>query len=121
MFEQPECARRLDNVATKRAREPCHGAPRLPLSSVRASALRGFRSSACHFSPVDHAQIARACGSEAMRIENAVDILPMLQNAIRSGKPWLLDVVTDPDAHPSLSLYDGTLGHAEAPETALLE
>jgi acetolactate synthase I/II/III large subunit len=29
--------------------------------------------------------------------------------AFGSGQPWLLDVVTDPVAHPPISMYDGTL------------
>jgi hypothetical protein len=29
---------------------------------------------------------------------------------LSSCQPWLLDVVTDPLAHPPVSLYDGTLG-----------
>ena len=73
----------------------------------------GKYTSACHFSPVDHAKIAKACGCRAARIDKAGDILPMLERAIASEEPWLLDILTDPDAHPPLSLYDGTLDRAE--------
>jgi acetolactate synthase-1/2/3 large subunit len=74
----------------------------------------GQYTSACHFAPVDHAAIAAACGCRSLRIENPSDLLPALQQAVASDEPWLLDVVTDPDAHPALSLYDGTLDPNEA-------
>ncbi len=73
----------------------------------------GRYTSACHFSPVDHAQIAAACGCRALRIDQAGDVLPALQRAMASEEPWLLDILTDPDAHPPLSLYDGTLDRGE--------
>ncbi len=69
----------------------------------------GAYTSACHLGPVDHAQIAKACGSRASRISEAAAFQPALEEALGSGEPWLLDVVTDPEAHPPLSLYDGTL------------
>jgi hypothetical protein len=34
---------------------------------------------------------------------------------LSSCQPWLLDVVTDPLAHPPVSLYDGTLGSKPNP------
>jgi acetolactate synthase-1/2/3 large subunit len=69
----------------------------------------GTYTSACHFSPVDHAAIARACGCRATRIVNSCELATSLVEAISSGEPWLLDVIADPDAHPAISLYDGTL------------
>jgi len=67
---------------------------------------------------IDHAAIARACGVKSARIEAPGDILPALRRAITSGEPWLVEILTDPDAHPPLSLYDGTL---DRPEEASLE
>jgi len=69
----------------------------------------GTYTTACHFSPVDHAAIARACGCRAVRIDAVQEIAPALQSAIASAEPVLIDIVTDPEAHPALSLYDGTL------------
>lgn len=69
----------------------------------------GSYSTACHFAPVDHAAIARACGCEAIRVDDPASVLPALRNAMVSGKPSLIEVMTDPDAHPPISLYDGTL------------
>jgi acetolactate synthase-1/2/3 large subunit len=69
----------------------------------------GTHTTACHFAPVDHAAIARACGAEGLRVEDAKDVRDYLLHAIGSGKPSLIEIMTDPDAHPPLSLYDGTL------------
>jgi acetolactate synthase-1/2/3 large subunit len=67
----------------------------------------GRYTSACHFVPVDHAAIARACGCAAVRIETVAAVAPALETALRSDQPWLLDIVTDPDAFPPLSLFEG--------------
>ncbi|WP_265519626.1 acetolactate synthase catalytic subunit [Nitratireductor luteus] len=74
----------------------------------------GKCTSACHFAPVDHAAIAQACGCNAATVREPGEILPALQTAIASRKPWLIEAITDPDAHPPLSLYDGTLDRSEA-------
>ncbi|TGT71839.1 MULTISPECIES: acetolactate synthase catalytic subunit [unclassified Mesorhizobium] len=73
----------------------------------------GHYTSACHFAPVDHTAIARACGCNAMKIERIEDVLPALRGALSSDAPWLIDVATDADAHPPLSLFDGTLDRSE--------
>lgn len=65
----------------------------------------GAYTSACHFGAVDHAAIARACGCQSARIESASELRPTLSKALASGVPWVLDVVTDPAAHPALSLF----------------
>ncbi|WP_370205272.1 acetolactate synthase catalytic subunit [Pararhodobacter marinus] len=69
----------------------------------------GKYTSACHFHDVDHAAVARAAGMEAERIDSVGDIAPALQRALASGKPRLIEVITSPEAHPSLSLFAGTL------------
>ncbi|RUX09666.1 acetolactate synthase catalytic subunit [Mesorhizobium sp. M8A.F.Ca.ET.059.01.1.1] len=69
----------------------------------------GKYTSACHFAPVDHAALARACGCSAFRVENEEEVLPALQTALASHEPWLIEIITDPDAHPPLSLFDRTL------------
>jgi acetolactate synthase-1/2/3 large subunit len=72
----------------------------------------GTYTTACHFAPVDHAAIARACGCESVRIDEADDVAPALEAALASPRPTLIEIMTDPDAHPPISLYDGTLDHA---------
>jgi acetolactate synthase I/II/III large subunit len=59
------------------------------------------------FTAVDHAAIARACGVNGVRVERGEDAGPALDAAFASGKPALLDIVTDPDARPPISFYAG--------------
>jgi acetolactate synthase-1/2/3 large subunit len=79
----------------------------------------GRYTTACHFSPVSHADIARACGCDSIRIDAPGDIARALETAIASGRPWLIDVMSSPDAHPPISLYDGTLDKPEMAESAV--
>ncbi len=67
----------------------------------------GDHTSACHFAPVNHSAIARACGVQGVRVEEANDIRDALIAALQSRKPTLIEVITDPDARPPLSLFDG--------------
>jgi acetolactate synthase-1/2/3 large subunit len=53
-----------------------------------------FEKDGAPYSP-DHAAIARAYGVDGVRIERAEDFKPALENAIRSGKPWVLDVIME--------------------------
>ncbi|WP_163266159.1 acetolactate synthase catalytic subunit [Chelativorans alearense] len=73
----------------------------------------GKHTTACHFAPVDHAALAQACGCNAVTVREPSEVLPALRTAIASGKPWLIEAITDPDAHPPLSLYEGTLDRLE--------
>jgi acetolactate synthase-1/2/3 large subunit len=74
----------------------------------------GTYTSACHFKPVDHAAIAKACGCRSRRIHNAGDLAGAFKSALGTDDPWLIEVMTDPGAHPALSLYDGTLDDARS-------
>ncbi|MFN7025785.1 MAG: thiamine pyrophosphate-dependent enzyme, partial [Pseudorhizobium sp.] len=65
----------------------------------------GKYTSACHFSPVDHAQIAQACGCQALRVDDPSTLAANLQTAIEANTPFLIEVMTDPQAHPPLSLF----------------
>lgn len=69
----------------------------------------GRHTSAVRFAPVDHAQIARACGCRGLRIERVADYLPALREALAADETTVLDVVTDPQAYPPITLFDGTL------------
>lgn len=70
----------------------------------------GRYTSACHFEPVDHAAIAKACGVAAHRITDPADLAPALRAALAANQSVLLDVVTDPDAYPPLTMYDARPG-----------
>ena len=65
----------------------------------------GGHTSACYFAPVDHAAIPRACGVQGVRVENGEDYLSALRRAMASGKPCLIDVITDPAAYPPITLF----------------
>lgn len=69
----------------------------------------GDYTDACEFQPVDHAAIARACGLHGVRVENADDFRPALEAALASNKPALIDVVTDPNAHPPITAFGDVL------------
>lgn len=69
----------------------------------------GRYTRACHFAPVDHAAIARACGIEAWRVDSAAQVRPRLTEALSSSKPVLLELITHPDAYPPLTMYDSAL------------
>lgn len=76
----------------------------------------GTYTTACHFAPVDHAAIARACGCVGVHVETPVEILPALRDALQGERPTLIEITADPDAHPAISLYDGTLDIADESE-----
>jgi acetolactate synthase I/II/III large subunit len=78
----------------------------------------GRFTTACQLGPVSHAEIAHACGCDSIRIDAPGDIAGALKTAIASGRPWLIDVMSAPDAHPPISLYDGTLDKPELVEHA---
>jgi acetolactate synthase-1/2/3 large subunit len=69
----------------------------------------GAFTSACTLGPVDHAALASACGCAAQRVDQASDLRAAIAAALEARKPHLLEIMCDPDAHPPLSLYDGTL------------
>ena len=78
----------------------------------------GRHTSACRFAPVDHAAIARACGARGVRIEAVGDYLPALKEALACGETTLIDVVTDPEAYPPITFFDGALEKVRAARQA---
>jgi len=74
----------------------------------------GRHSSAVRFAPVDHAQIARACGCRGVRVERASEYLPALRAALAADETTVIDVITDPQAYPPITFFDGTLERVRA-------
>ena len=74
------------------------------------TATHGAYTDAVAFAPVDHAAIARACGCRGVRIEDPADYGPALDAALAADIPPVIDVVTDPDAYPPVTMFDGRLG-----------
>jgi acetolactate synthase-1/2/3 large subunit len=78
----------------------------------------GRHTSACQFTPVDHAQIARACGYRGISIKRPGDYLPAVREALASGETTVLDVDTDPEAYPPITLFDDGLVQVRAQRRA---
>ncbi len=71
--------------------------------------LYGGHTYACELGPVDHAAIARACGCEGIRVEQAADFNAALEQAMRSPVTTVIDVMIDPAAFPPITLFEGKL------------
>ena len=80
----------------------------------------GEYTSACYFAPVDHTELAHACDISAVRVSAHAEIAPAITSALASGKPHLIEIMSDPDAHPAISLYDGSLDKREEIKDALV-
>jgi acetolactate synthase-1/2/3 large subunit len=65
----------------------------------------GRYTTACHFAPVDHAQVAAACGCKSVRVSDPATLAEHIAQGIEANGPYLIEVITDPDAHPPLSLF----------------
>jgi acetolactate synthase-1/2/3 large subunit len=69
----------------------------------------GRHTSACLFAPVDHAAIARACGCRGITVKRPGEYLGALREALAVNETTVIDVVTDPEAYPPLTLFDDHL------------
>ncbi len=69
----------------------------------------GRHTGACYFNHVDHAAIAEACGCAAHSISDPEDLRQVLELAMNSNGPMLIDVITDPSAFPPLTMFENTL------------
>jgi acetolactate synthase-1/2/3 large subunit len=74
----------------------------------------GRHTSAVEFGAVDHAAIARACGCRGISISKAADYLPALKEALALNETTVLDVDTDPQAYPPITLFDEKLESVRA-------
>jgi acetolactate synthase I/II/III large subunit len=72
-------------------------------------AFFGQHSEVCHFTSVDHAAIARACGWTGVRVEDPGALAGALHTALAAPGPTLFDVISDPKAYPPISSFDGRL------------
>jgi acetolactate synthase-1/2/3 large subunit len=66
------------------------------------------------FSDVDFAGVARAMGGEADRVTNLEDFEARLDVALNTPRPYLLDVVSSPEASPILALETMQPGRSDA-------
>ncbi|MGN8024332.1 acetolactate synthase catalytic subunit [Phyllobacterium sp. 22229] len=65
----------------------------------------GHYTSACHLGDVDHGLIAQACGCPWVRIGDPLELREQLQRGLHGREALLIEVMTDPQAHPPLSLF----------------
>ncbi|WP_239025122.1 acetolactate synthase catalytic subunit [Rhodoligotrophos defluvii] len=68
----------------------------------------GGHTDVVDFEPVDHAAIARACGCQGIRIEDPAEIAAALSEAFARPGTSVLDVVTDPNAYPPITSFEGS-------------
>jgi len=80
----------------------------------------GRATSACVFTSVDHAQVARACGCRGVNVKHPDEYLPALQEALASGETTLIDVDTDPLAYPPITFFDEKLDAIRAVQSGAL-
>jgi len=73
---------------------------------------------AVEFTPVDHAMVARACGCRGVTVKHPGEYLPALQEALAAPETTLIDVDTDPDAYPPITLFDDALDAVRARQRA---
>ena len=66
----------------------------------------GAHTDAVFFESVDHAAIARACGLTGLRVEAAGDIGAALDEALANDHTTLIDVMSDPEAHPPITGFE---------------
>ncbi|ULR47567.1 thiamine pyrophosphate-dependent enzyme [Rhizobium sp. K102] len=65
----------------------------------------GKFTTACSLADVDHRKIAEACGCPAIRIFDPADLPRYFERGLSGEGPLLIEVMTDPGAHPPLSLF----------------
>lgn len=69
--------------------------------------LFGAHTTAIGFEPVDHAAIARAAGARGVRVHEPEQLRPILATALASDRPTLIEVMTDPNAYPPITAWEG--------------
>lgn len=69
----------------------------------------GAHTTAVDFTPVDHAAIARACGVNGIRVEDPSAYADALTEARKADAATVIDVITDPDAYPPITMFEGRL------------
>lgn len=66
----------------------------------------GRYTSAIHFTEVDHTKVAEAANMSSRRVSTIGELQAALKESFASGEPWLLDVMTDPEAFPPVKMFD---------------
>lgn len=69
----------------------------------------GTHTEVCHFGPIDHVAIARACGCDGMQVNDIGTLSTALDAARTCATPYVLDVHVDPTAFPPLTAFESQL------------
>jgi acetolactate synthase-1/2/3 large subunit len=70
------------------------------LLAKREIATSFVRAATGQFYNPDFVALARACGADGLRVERPADLAPALEQALRAGRPFVLDVHVDRDIKP---------------------
>src|SRR5690606_21121924 len=63
----------------------------------------------CHFTPIDHVAIARACGCDGVSVQQIDQLPSALAAASNANTPFVIDVRVDPRAFPPLTAFESQL------------
>jgi acetolactate synthase-1/2/3 large subunit len=72
----------------------------------------GTHTDVCHFGPIDHVAIARACGCQGRTVESVDQLRVALDEAASFDGPFVIDARTDPSAFPPLTAFESQLDSA---------
>ena len=67
----------------------------------------GDHTDAVIMSEVDHAKVAEATGCLGLRVREPGELAEVLAKAMAHPGPALVDILTDPAAHPPISMFEG--------------
>jgi acetolactate synthase-1/2/3 large subunit len=66
----------------------------------------GSHTDVCHFGPIDHVAIAKACGCDGIQVHNLDELTQALDAASRTTLPYVIDVKTDSAAFPPITAFE---------------
>ena len=66
----------------------------------------GTHTDVCHFGPIDHVAIAKACGCDGVQVHDERSLQDALERASFSEVPFVIDVKTDPEAFPPITAFE---------------
>jgi len=73
----------------------------------------------CHFGPIDHVGIAKACQCDGMQVADLAELDQALDAAARCETPFVIDVLVDPKAFPPLTAFESQ--RTDATETTITD
>jgi acetolactate synthase-1/2/3 large subunit len=60
---------------------------------------QGYAVLGSQYAPVDYVRVSEGFGFQAARVDQEDDFQDVLQQAVASGAPWVIDVVIDPEGY----------------------